>query len=280
MANPCLLKKRCLQVIQDLASEEKWQLSNEGIGALADAILPFVQKSSGPDDRKIQRIALNYYRDGPMVQQMLARGSPDGEQLWETWRARFLSWARSRGVPADDAQDLAQDVAVQAGKALNNFRFECGLGTYLKQVFLNVHKYQLRKLSQRERREVLAEGESAAAEVPEQAIQGDHPSPETVVVAQEEIAAMRKLIEEEVRRIIRSEDFRILYWYYVEEMYIDEVTGAKKRWTDEAIGERLGMPRNTVTARRHRALRRLRNNPRLRRVFSEQFGLRLDAAQP
>jgi hypothetical protein len=64
----------------------------------------------------------------------------------------------------------------------------------------------------------------------------------------------------------------------VEETYIDEQTGETKKWTDEAIGERLGKPTNTVTSKRRRALQRLKNHPRLKRVFENLVDLDIEDA--
>ncbi|MEZ4617106.1 MAG: hypothetical protein R2867_16585 [Caldilineaceae bacterium] len=57
-------------------------------------------------------------------------------------------------------------------------------------------------------------------------------------------------------------------WYYVEQRFVDE-NGNEQKWTDDNIGQQLNMPLNTVTSRRLRAVRRLKNHPRLQELFTE-----------
>jgi hypothetical protein len=72
----------------------------------------------------------------------------------------------------------------------------------------------------------------------------------------------------EISRIVNSEDFQILHLYYVERTFGDSA-GQERKWTDKAIGEQLGMPLNTVTSRRLRAIQRLKNNEPLRSLFAQ-----------
>lgn len=264
------LKDRCLQIVQDLAREEGWQLPPQGIEALVEAILPFVQPASDPTDRKIRSIARNYRLDGPMVQEMLTQGSPDGERLWAEWRQYFVNVARAKGMYPGQAEDLVQDVYFQTSKALGTFRFECRLKTFRYSVFSHCYKQWVRDKKLRDDKEqLLIEGEGDNGVPLEPAIPNRSPLPEDVVVEQMQNAALRRLVEGKIQEILKSEDFQILYLYYVEETYIDEETGEKKKWTDKAIGQRLGMPRNTVTSKRHRALQRLEDIPKLRSALKE-----------
>ena len=274
------LKDRCLQAAQDLSHEKEWQLPPEGIEALVEAILPFARHASGSDDWMIRKIALNYYLDGPTVQQMRTQESADGGRLWEEWRNYFVTVARRKGVSPEDADDLVHDVYVQANKALHTFRFESRLKTFFYSIFGNCYKQWLRdEIERRRKREIsIEEGKSTNGESLKLLLPDKSPLPEDAAVRQTQNTEIRRRIEEEIRKILKSEDFQILQWYYVEETYIDEETGKKKKWTDKAIGERLGRPLNTVTARRHRALKRLKNNPRLREAFRELLHLNTEDA--
>jgi len=272
------LKDRCLQAAQDLSHEKEWQLPPEGIEALVEAILPFARHASGSDDWMIRKIALNYYLDGPTVQQMRTQESADGGRLWEEWRNHFVIVARRKGVSPEDADDLVHDVYVQANKALHTFRFESRLKTFFYSIFGNCYKQWLRdEIERRRKREIsIEEGKSTNGESLKLLLPDKSPLPEDAASRQIQSAEIR-LIEKEIRKILKSEDFQILHWYYVEETYIDEETGEKKKWTDKAIGERLAMPRNTVTSRRRRALQRIleyvRDHPRLGEIIRESLGL-------
>lgn len=272
------LKDRCLQIVQDLAREEEWQLSPQGIEALVEAILSFVQHVSDPADRRIRSIAHNYYLDGPMVQEMLTQGSPEGERLWAEWRQYFVNVARTKGMYPEQAEDLVQDLYFQTSKALNTFRFECRLKTFVYSVFSRCYKQWVRDKKLRDDKEqLLIEGEGGNGVPLEPATPGQFPSPEEAVIEQMQHAELRQLVEEELERILKSEDVQILRLYYMEETYIDEETGAKAKWTHQAIGERFGMPTGTVSSRIWWARKRIRNHPRLERRFRQLQSLDTEA---
>jgi len=266
------LKNRCLQVVQDLAREKGWQLPPEGIEALVEAILPFIQEFSAPSARKIQKIALNYYQDGPMVQQMLTQGSRDGELRWGEWRSYFVSqarWARSRGVRPEDVEDLAHEAFIQAHRALRTFKFESQLKTFFYSIFINRYKQWIRDTKRiQDKEQPPIEGEGDNGEILELAIPDQSPLPEDVVIEQEQNAETRELVEKEIEGIVGSVNFQIFYLSYVEETYVDKETGEKGKWTYEAIGERLGLTANAVGTRKSRVLKDLReNHPRLAEKF-------------
>ena len=81
--------------------------------------------------------------------------------------------------------------------------------------------------------------------------------------------AIRFLVNQEIQKIVKTEDYQILYWYYIEQYTVDSYTKSIIKWTDKEIGEQLEMPLNTVTARRTRALARLRQSHRLQQLFQD-----------
>lgn len=252
------LREQCLSIVKELTQAEAWPLPPDGIIALTDAILPIVAATPMPDDEQIRRTVLNYYADGPAVQAMLTPGSTVGEQLWRNWQTKMLTVAKKKGTTDQDAEDLMQHLFLHTRRALQNFQFKSQLQTY----FLAIFNRQYAKWLQRETRWVTTDLEENP-EVP----------PPGLTVANVGIAVenaeIGQLVLQEIQKIIKSEDYQILYWYYVETSDIDSATGQVTKWTDKTIGERLGMPINTVTARRLRALARLRENSRLAILFRE-----------
>lgn len=252
------LRAQSLSVVQALTREQGWPLPPAGVEALVEAILPIVAADPAPGPDQIRLVALHYYADGPAVQAMLTPGSALGEQLWREWQAKLIKTAQKKGLTAQDAEDLVQSVFLHTRHALANFQFKAQLQTY----FLGIFNRQYAKWLQREKRLTTTDLEENP-EAPPPALTVT--SATTVV----ENAEIRQLVTQEIQKIIKSEDYQLLYWYYVEKSEIDPTTGEEQKWTDKTIGERLGMPINTVTARRLRALERLRQNQRLATLFRD-----------
>lgn len=261
------LREQCLSIVQTLTQEQAWPLPPAGVLALVDAIRPIVAAADTPDAGQIRLIALNYYADGPAVQAMLTPGSATGEQLWRNWQAKMVKVAQKKGLTAQDAEDLVQSVFLHTRRALQNFQFKSQLQTY----FLSIFNRQYAKWLQGETRLTTTDLEETP-ETPPPAL--------TVTGATTAIdnAEIRQLVTQEIQKIIKSQDYQILYWHYVEKSEIDRTTGQEKKWTDKTIGEQLGMPINTVTARRLRALERLRQNSRLATLFRELLDVTHDDA--
>jgi hypothetical protein len=91
-------------------------------------------------------------------------------------------------------------------------------------------------------------------------------TPDVRVIEQVTQADLAQAVRREIEHLLATEDFQILYWYYVEKTHLS-AEGSQTNWTDKAIGAALGLPLNTVTSRRLRALERLRKNERLQRLF-------------
>ena len=264
------LYHHCLSVVRTLAAERGWRLGRAGEEALAAAIAPFAAQLESADDSTIARVALNYYLDGPMVQQMLAPNAADATRLWEEWRGYMLALARARGLTPEAAEDLAQDAYLETRKALPAFRFGSRVKTYFAGIFLNCYRRRMRTTGRIRSREqtltpVAREGEAE----PAMELVDETASPEEQVIETTHRSQIGRLVAAEIRKIVTSEDFQILYWYYVERTFSVPGEEKEQRWTDRVIGERLGMPLNTVTSRRTRALKRLKQNDTLAAAFAE-----------
>lgn len=252
------LREQFLSIVQQLTQEQAWPLPPAGVQALVDAILPIASASATTDAGQIRLVALHYYADGPAVQAMLTPGSATGEQLWRDWQRKMLKTAQKKGLTTQDAEDLVQSVFLHTRHALQNFQFKSQLQTY----FLGIFNRQYAKWLQRETRFSTTDLEENPEAPPSALMITDA----TVAV---ENAEIHQVVVQEIQKIVKSADYQILYWYYVEKVEIDNTTGVEQKWTDKTIGERLGMPINTVTARRLRALERLRQNNRLATLFRE-----------
>jgi RNA polymerase sigma factor (sigma-70 family) len=268
MNNQPVLEERCRQAVTELAHEQGWHMPPQGLAALTAAILPFVEAVADQSIPSIQRIALNYYQDGPMVQQMCTAGSHDGERLWADWRAYMVSLARGRGLSPEQAEELAQDVYLQTAKALPHFLFGSRLKTYFCGIFINCYRHWLRTAQRVEQREQALPVESEHDENhPLHQLTDGRPPPEVEVVERGLSAQLGNLVAAELQKILNSQDFQILYLYYGEGTFTNSA-GQTHKWTDKIIGEQMGMPLNTVTARRLRALQRLKSNVQLRTKFA------------
>ncbi|MCB0083542.1 MAG: sigma-70 family RNA polymerase sigma factor [Caldilineaceae bacterium] len=244
-------------VIEAIAQAEAWPLPVDGIAALANALSDRFDSSPPLSLATMRTIATHYYHDGPTVQQMCDSNSPAGAGHWQAWRQRIIRAAQKEGLSPEDAEDFVQQIFPGVQRSLQNFQFKASLTTFFAAIFrrqfakwLQEHKY----------RRVVADelGEEVAA------------TSDTVDMASKvEENEIRMLVRQEIQSILRSEDYQILYWYYVEEQTVDPQSGAVAKWTDKAIGERLAMPLNTVTARRKRALARLSSDYRLQQLFRE-----------
>lgn len=268
------LRDACLPQVQAVAQDHGWQLPPPGLALLADSILPYVElilaKEAGAEmSAVIRQVAVNYYLDGPQVRLMCMSHSREGDECWRAWREAFVQWARGkvgRGVQPDEVEDLAQDTSERARKALPNFRFQCRLSTFLRGVFINSYKKWIDQDRRKRGPERCLEEDD-----PRLVYEQDWPEPRGEV---DWLARVRSQIIE----IVQSENYEILHLYYGERTFTDETTGRTKKWTDRAIGEKLGKPTNTITAKRRRALARLKKDAGMRRLFNDLLGL--GAANP
>lgn len=262
----------CLRCVGELASSEGWPLSPADIERLANDILPYVQQLKEATPKAIQQIAHHYRQDGPMVQAMLRQESADGERLWRQWRSFFLRLAAQKGVFGKDAEDLVQVACERSVRGLAGFGFQSSLKTWMSSLFVNCYLSWLREkkaLKRQARRQVSIEAETERGQPIDELIPMEGPSLEE----RQEKKDLGELLDAEIERMLKSDDVTILYLYYVERQYVDERTGELRKWTDEEIGRRLNLPRNTVTSKRKRALERLRQNKVIRALAYEILGI-------
>jgi RNA polymerase sigma factor (sigma-70 family) len=258
------------RVIDGLARSQGWLLTPAGNEALAVAILPHVQALAAPSEPLIARVALNYFLDGPMVQAMGAASSPESERLWSDWRGYILSLARARRLTDEQAEELAQEVYLQTSRVLVNFHFHSRLKSFFCGIFLNCYRHWVRrrqKLARREEPLTKPSGQESESEALRELVD-DAPALEEQVLNELQNGQLRARVTQEIQKIISSQDYQILYLYYVEQRLTD-ANALERKWTDKEIGEHLGMPLNTVTSRRLRALQRLQRNEHLRTWFGE-----------
>jgi RNA polymerase sigma factor (sigma-70 family) len=261
--------------VTELASSEGWPLSPADIERLANDVLPYVQQLKEATPKAIQQIAHHYRQDGPMVRAMLREGSADGERLWRQWRAFFLRLAAQKGVFGKDAEDLAQIACERALRGLARFGFRSSLKTWMSSLFVNCYLSWIRHkkaLKRQVTRQVSLEAETEKGQPIAELIHGSGPSLEE----RQERRELRGLLDAEIDRLLKSDDVTILRLYYVERQYVDERTGEPRKWTDEAIGRKLDLPRNTITSKRRRALERLRQNRAIRDLAYEILGITIE----
>lgn len=264
----------CAKIAAELNEQEGWRLPLTGVHQLVEGVLPHVrhvcehprrehpiQGEAVDPDRwaHIRRIIRNYYREGPMVEEMLTPGSADGERLWGEWRAYIWRIARyHKTLPPEKADDLVQTAFFQMRRALSNFRFESSLKTYYWNVFSNCYKQWLRDHRAAVEVELNTTDEEGDEDAAGLKLPAPGPGPVEEILQRE----MQELITRRISAIVGSRDYTVLSLYYLERDYIDPQTQEKKKWTDKAIGARLGgVPLNTVTAWRLNALRRVRQHP-------------------
>ena len=245
------LYELCRQVAHALAHEQGWTLVPSGLHDWIEAVFSFAQTAPDPTPQTIRIIALNYNLDGPRVQQMLMPDSVLGNALWTEWRTHVLKIAATKKLALQDDEDLVQAVYLETLKALPTFRFQARLNTYFVAIFNRQYSKWLQQQMKVRQTDLTEESPAEPALVA---------NASTEQVERDEIY---RLVKQEITKILNSTDYQILHWYYVEESYDDPVTREQKKWTDKAIGEKLEMPLDTITARRRRALQRLRQSPRL-----------------
>lgn len=257
-----------------IIKEEQWPLHEADGEALVAAVTPFLPSEDQPTPSAIKRVVVNYYFDGPMVEAM--RGSdPSGEVLWAEWRAYMVSLANSKGIYGDAAEDLAQETYLQTVRALSSFRFGSRLKTYFCGIFLNCYRHWVRSAKRQGSHEESLLSYETDDDSTDNTIEERLPwlvdqsaQPQEIVIEQVHGGQIATLVNDEIAKITKSQDFQILRWYYGEQRFVDE-EGNEQKWTDDAIGRHLDMPLNTVTSRRLRAVRRLKNHPRLQELFAE-----------
>ncbi|MBV7327524.1 sigma-70 family RNA polymerase sigma factor [Chloroflexi bacterium TSY] len=265
------LLQHCFHIIQSLNEELAWSLQPNDLTALADAILPHVSKAADQSDEIIRTIARNYWKDGPMVEQMLSAETPDHEMLWGMWREKMLRWIAHKGVESEEQEEFVQNVYIQTRKALSTFNFRSQLQTYLIGITNNCWRMWNRDRIQAASR-IDAHSDALDRGDAEQEIRDSDSSFETAL----ELEQARQVVHQIMTEIVKGQTLQILYLYYGEKDYIDEETNQKQRWTDQKIGEKLGKSARAIFSQRKRSIDKLRQDPRLKAIAQEYWGINFD----
>ena len=246
------IRSRTSQTATHLNQVHAWQLTEYELEELVTAVLPYTLTSPKciTSDETIEIIVANYYAEGPMVQTMLAADSPARESLWTAWRVYLLNLADTKGIAAEDAEELVQEVCVKAQLKLAQFRHESKLAAYFFKIFTNQSNEWFRKLHQQNRYELLllAGANDGAREMSDQRTGWGEVSIDSIYLV--EIA---DYVAAEIIKLTSTEDFEILYLAYVEQFYVETETKAVVKWTDEVLARRYAMTLNGLTAKRLRA---------------------------
>lgn len=156
---------------------------------------------------------------------------PEFQEVYDQFAPRIHRYL-GRFVGASEAQDLTQEVFVRVSQALDGFRGESRLSTWIYRIATNVALDRLR-----------AAGPAAA----------DRQRPEEAPVADPAPAAEQQSIRKEMNECIRG---------FVEDLPADYhsviVLSEFEELTDREIAEVLGISLEAVKIRLHRARARLR----------------------
>jgi RNA polymerase sigma-70 factor (ECF subfamily) len=167
------------------------------------------------------------------------------QKIYATFQPKILRYL-SRLVDEDEAEDLAQEVFVKVHRALDNFRGECRLSTWVYRIATNAAFDKLRNPSYQRGSVTSYLGDLLEREeglVEDQAICSEEKMPliEQQVVRTEMNECLQRFIEK------LPDDYRtVLVLSDLEEL------------TNNAIAEILGVSLNTVKIRLHRARMRLK----------------------
>ena len=247
-----------------------WGLSPDKLGSLAEIAVDILERrSSRQQEAEIDGVLQEVHA----VKTLLDSAYPGHNAAWEKWRIIFVRMAITKELDYDQVEDFTQETCLRAQSALTTFRFDSTLKTYLLGVFSNCLLDYKRRLRRR-----------ATHEVPDDPvpsnISGDDPpedsseavastlSPEEAAVDQEN-AEIMELLYAEVQRILTSTHFEIFRLYFIDMTYIDPRTGKLRKWTAEAIADRLDKPKDTVSSILKRMPKKLRSNSRIMQLVMD-----------
>lgn len=185
-------------------------------------------------------VAADFASDADLAARIAARDPGAFESLMRQHNRRLFRVARAILRSDQDAEDAVQDAYLAAYRAIDRFRGDARLSTWLTRIVVNEAYGRLRKaggarvialpeVTDMSEEDVAASGE-AAAEAPEQAASR---------------AELRRLLERHIDKL--PEQFRTAFVLReVEELSVEEAAAA------------LGVPEATVRTRAHRARALLR----------------------
>ena len=188
------------------------------------------------------------------------------QQVYDEYHAKIFRYL-TRIVGRSEAEDLTQEVFVKVGQALETFRGESQLSTWIYRIATNVALDRLRQPAVRHGGEKLLPVESIAEIKAEQDIRTGELKPSTE----------QRLIRGEMNGCIR-EIIQTLPEQYRSVIVLSELEDLK----DGEIAEILGLTLQTAKVRLHRARARLRKELSAACVFyrDEQNELACDRKNP
>lgn len=175
----------------------------------------------------------------------MSNGQLAFEKVHDAFRPNILRYL-TRLVGPDEAEDLAQEVFIRVNRALENFRGESQLSTWIYRIATNAALDRLRSPSfpatGQTRGSTVVIGEDKIAREDKDVWTGEQtPSAEASLVRKEMNECIRSFIEN------LPADYRTV-------LVLSELEGM----TDHEIAEIIGASLNTVKIRLHRARARLR----------------------
>lgn len=176
---------------------------------------------------------------------MMRDGELDFQEIHDAFRSKIL-WYLTRLVGPDEAEDVAQEVFVRVGRALENFRGESQVSTWIYRIATNAALDRLRSPSfqatGQHRGSTVVIGVGAIGTEDKDVWTGEKtPSAEASLVRKEMNECIRSFIEN------LPADYRTV-------LVLSELEGM----TDHEIAEIIGASLNTVKIRLHRARAKLR----------------------
>lgn len=175
----------------------------------------------------------------------MRNGELDFEKIHAAFRPKILRYL-TRLVGPDEAEDVAQEVFVRVGRALENFRGESQLSTWIYRIATNAALDRLRSTSfqatGRPRGSTVVIGVGEIGTEDKDVWTGER-------TASAEASLVRKEMNECIRSFIENlpADYRTV-------LVLSELEGM----TDHDIAEIIGASLNTVKIRLHRARAKLR----------------------
>jgi RNA polymerase sigma-70 factor, ECF subfamily len=207
------------------------------------------------DDVTLLALEICWSRWGPAVSPMakvqeafiMMDRELDFQEIYSTFQPRILGYL-SRMFGAEEAEELTQEVFVKVDKALQEFRGEAQLSTWIHRIATNAALDRLRNPSFRQRARECVPVDSGTERVTELQDQNvwtgeTRPDVDQQLIRLEMNGCIREYIEQ------LPEDYRAV-------LALSEVEGLKNR----EIAEILGVSLDTVKIRLHRARARLKES--------------------
>lgn len=173
------------------------------------------------------------------IERLRRRDERAFNELVETYELRVFQLLLRMVGRRDEAEDLAQEVFVQVFKAIDQFRGESKLGTWIYRIAVNLCKNRIQYLARRhsdEQAEFDHKAEGQALRQAQGVTLGDVARPDQMVEGYQ----VERIVGEAMGNL--EQDFKeVLILRDVEDLSYDE------------IGEITGLPEGTVKSRIHRA---------------------------